>query len=167
MVTVHDETPRTDAYGFFKRSLDPILGFHRIERYVLCDVAAGGDADEVADRGLIGCFHKMHGDVPAPVGSFERGNGGLALKKALGQAIDDAPRGLFAADREGRAAGAGGEWGGHQRSGKPMLSEMRCPSRPLPGNRVVQHSCLSVTAQRSPPGALCPAQKIQSAKRDA
>src|SRR5260221_588642 len=30
-----------------------------------------------------------------------------------------------------------------------MLSEMRCPSHPLPGNRMVQHSCLLVTAPHS------------------
>src|SRR5260370_12041006 len=148
MVAVHDETPGADGHEFFKRSLDPVLGFHRIEGDVRRDVVAGGDADEAADLGQVGCFRKRDGDAPAPVGSFERGNGGLALKKALVQAIDDAPRGLFTADREGRAAGAGCE-GGHQRSGRSMRSEMRCPSNPLPGHRVVQHSGLAVTAQRS------------------
>src|SRR5216684_6862766 len=130
MMTVHDETPGADGHEFFKRSLDPVLGFHRVEGDVRRDVVAGGDADEVADLCLIGCIRKMHGDVPAPVGSFERGDGGLALKKALVQAIDDAPRALLAADREGSAAGAGGE-GGHQRSGKSMRSEMRCPSKSI------------------------------------
>src|SRR5260370_23053475 len=149
MVTVHDETPGADGHEFFKRSLDPVLGFHPVKGDVHRDVVAGGDADQVADLCLIGCFGKMHGDTPAPVGSFVRGNGGLALKKALGQEIDDAPRGLCAADREGRAAGAGGE-GGHQGFGKSMRSEMRCPSNPLPGNRVAQHSCLSIVSRHPP-----------------
>ena len=34
----------------------------------LRDLVAGGDADQLADRGLIGRFGEMHGDIPAPVG---------------------------------------------------------------------------------------------------
>ena len=64
----------------------------------------------------------MHGDVPAPVGTLERGDRGLALEEALGQEIDHAPGGLFVADREGGAVGGGGEGGGHRGSGEVAQS---------------------------------------------
>ena len=42
----------------------------------------------------------MHGDVPAAIGPFERGDRGLALEKALGQQIDHPLGGLLIADRK-------------------------------------------------------------------
>src|ERR1019366_3660293 len=93
---------------------DPVLRFHRVEGDILRDVAASGDADQFADRRLIGRLGKMHDDVPAPVRTLKRGDGRLALKKNLGQEIDDTPCRLFAADREGRAAGAWRDCRSHQ-----------------------------------------------------
>jgi hypothetical protein len=113
---------------FLERRLDPILRLHRVEGDVLCDAVAGGDADEFADLCLIGRLRKMHGDVPAPVRPLERGDRGLPLKKTLGQEIEDAPRGPFVADREGRTAGAGGDRGSHLRSGKLATGKRACVS---------------------------------------
>src|SRR5258708_32880885 len=116
MPAMHNEAPRPDRDQLLQRRVDPVLGFHRVEDDLLRDLAAGSETYEFADRGLIGRLGKMHGDVPAPAGTLERGDRGLALEKTLGQEIDHAPRGLFVADRETRAAGAWGEGRGHQSS---------------------------------------------------
>ena len=70
-------------------------------------LVAGGEADEFADRRLIGRLGEMHRDVPASVRPLERGDRGLALEKALGQEIDDALGGRLAADGKGGAVGGG------------------------------------------------------------
>ena len=108
MPAVHDESPGADRDQFFERRLDPVPGFHRVEGDGLRDLVACGDADELADRGLIGRLGKMHVDAPAPAGSLERGDRGLALEKAFGEEIDHAPGGLFVADGE---TSRGGCWG--------------------------------------------------------
>src|ERR1035441_9254237 len=118
MPAVHDEAARAHRHQLLERGLDPILGFHRVESDALRDLAAGGNANEFADRSLIGRLGKMHGNVPAPVGPLERGDCGLAHKKALVQQIDHVLRGLLVADGKGRAVGDGGEGGGHQRTVK-------------------------------------------------
>ena len=56
---------------------------------------------------LIGRLGEMQGDVPAPSRPLERRDRGLALEKALGQHIDDAPGGLFVADGKAGAVGGG------------------------------------------------------------
>ena len=94
MPAVHDEAPGADRDQFFQRRLDPVFGFDGVEGDVGRDLAAGGKADQLADRGLIGRIGKMHGDVPAPAGALERGDRGLALEKALGQEIDHALGGV-------------------------------------------------------------------------
>ena len=109
MLAVHDEPPGADRNEFFQRGLDPVLGFHRVEGDVPRDVVAGGNADEFADRVLVRRLGEMHGDVPAPVRSFERGDRGLAFEEAFGQQIDHALGGVFVADRKAGAVGGGGE----------------------------------------------------------
>src|ERR1700722_17183830 len=117
MPAMHDEAPGADRDELLQRRLDPVLGLDGVEAYGQRDIVAGGDGDQFADRDWIGRLRKMHGDAPAPAGPLERGDRGVALEKALGQAIDHAPGGRFAADRETGAVGAGGEGGGHRRSG--------------------------------------------------
>ena len=120
MLAVHDEAPGAHRHQFFQRGLDPILGFHGVERDALRHLVAGGEADQFADRSLVGRLGKMHGDVPAPVGPLERGDRGLALEKALVEQIDHALGGLLVADGKGRAVGAGGEGGHEGRRGRTV-----------------------------------------------
>ena len=110
---VHDESPGADRDQLFQRRPDPVLGFDDVEGDLRCDVAAGGEADQFADRDLVRRFGEMHGDAPAPAGAFERGDRGLALEKALVQEIDHALGDNFVTDRKTRAVGRGGEAGGH------------------------------------------------------
>jgi hypothetical protein len=117
---MHDKAPGRDRDEVLERCLDPVLGLDGVERNVLRDVVASGDADEVADRGLIGRFGKMHGNVPSPARTFKGGDCCLALEKAFGEEIDDAPGGLLAADGEAGAmrGGGGGHWKTTRKTGK-------------------------------------------------
>ena len=90
VLAVHDEASGGDGHEVFQRGLDPVLGLDGIEGDRLRDVVAGGEADQVADRSLIGLLGEMHRDVPDAVRPLERGDRGLALEKALGQEIDEA-----------------------------------------------------------------------------
>src|SRR5258708_15780954 len=109
MAAVDDEAPGADRYELIERRLDPVFCLDGIESDVPRDLIAGRETDEFADRTLIGRLGKMHGDIPAPPKTLECGDRGLALKKTLGQEIDDAFRGLFAADREAGAVGGRGQ----------------------------------------------------------
>src|SRR3984957_5865510 len=117
VVAMHDEAPCAHGYQFLERGLDPVLGLDSVERNVPRHVIAGGKTYEFADRGLFGWFGEMHGDAPAPVRALKRRDRGLALEKALGQEIDHALGGLFAADGEAGAAGTGSDGRGHEWSG--------------------------------------------------
>ena len=92
---------------------DPVFCFDRVEGDILHDVVTRGDTDEFADRCLIGRLGEMHGDVPAPAGTFERGDRSLAFEKALGQEIDHALGCAFIANGKTGAMGGRGEghWG--------------------------------------------------------
>src|SRR5260370_23692560 len=114
VASVHDEAPGRDRHEILERSLDPVPGFDRVERNVLRDLVAGGEADQLADRGLIGRIGEMHDDVPPPAWAFKRRYRGLSLEKAFGQEIDDVLGGLLAADGEAGAVGGRGEGGGHR-----------------------------------------------------
>ena len=103
-----------DRHEVFEAGLDPVLGLDGVEGDALCDVVAGGEADQFADRGLIGCIVEMQADVPAPVRAFERRDGGLAFIETFVQQIDHPPRGSFVADGESRAAGGRGDRRGHR-----------------------------------------------------
>src|ERR1017187_7121118 len=105
MAAVHDESRRADRDQLIEAGPDPVFGLDRVEADVPRDVAAGGDADQLADPRQIGRRGEMHDDVPAPVRSFERGDRSLAFKQAF-QEIDDMAPVLFDADGERRAAGA-------------------------------------------------------------
>ena len=109
MLAVHDKAPGADRDQIRQRRLDPILGFHRVECHVPRGFVAGGEADQVADRGFVRRLGEMHRDIPAPAGSLERGDRGLALEEAFIQQIDHALGGRFAADRKAGAAGRGGD----------------------------------------------------------
>ena len=61
----------------------------------------------------------MHGDIPAPVRPLEGGDRGRvfqerALGEGLGEDVDHAFGGLFAADRNAGTVGGGGEGWGHR-----------------------------------------------------
>src|SRR4029450_5590881 len=116
-------------------------------RDVLRCVIAGGDGDKLADRALVRRLRKMHGDVPAPVGTPERGDRGLALEKTLGQQINHAPRALLVADREAGTVGAGGSGGSHYRSRESTQADPVLINYPVIG--WAQHTCLPTVSQHT------------------
>ena len=117
VAAVHDEAAGANGHQFFKARLDPVPGLDRVECDCLRHLRAGRIADQSADPRLVGRIGEIHGDSPAPIRPLERGNRGLALEKALGEAIDHPFCGRFAANRKSRAVGAGGAGRGHHRPG--------------------------------------------------
>ena len=113
MLAVHDETPGRDRNEVLEAGLDPVPGLDGVESDASGDILAGSVGHELAQQRLIRRVGKMHGDVPAPVRPFERGDGGLALEKDFGKHVDDVPGGVFVADREAGAVGggSGSHWG--------------------------------------------------------
>ena len=114
MVAMHDEPSGGDWDEILEAGLDPILGLDSVEADPLCDGLAGGLADDLTDQRLVRRVGKMHGDIPAPVRPLEGGDRGRvfqerALGEGLGEDVDHAFGGLFAADRNAGTVGGGGE----------------------------------------------------------
>ena len=119
MVAMHDEPSGGDWDEILEAGLDPILGLDSVEADPLCDGLAGGLADDLTDQRLVRRVGKMHGDIPAPVRPLEGGDRGRvfqerALGEGLGEDVDHAFGGLFAADRNAGTVGGGGEGWGHR-----------------------------------------------------
>ena len=105
VLAMDDEAAGMHGNQILQRGLDPVLGFDDVEGGRARGLLARGERDQIADRGLIGRFRKMHGDVPAPGRARESRDGGFVLSEAFGQQIRDAPGGSFIADRERGAVG--------------------------------------------------------------
>ena len=114
MVAMHDEPSGGDRDEILEAGLDPIPGLDGVEADISRDGLTGGVADDLADQRLVGRGGKMRGDTPAPVRPLEGGDRGrvlqeLALGEDLGEDVDHAFGGLFAADRNAGTVGGGGE----------------------------------------------------------